>query len=296
MGTWLGFLRDRTSCWGRLCVRPLCPPHSGCWPCSSLCSASLLLDRALTLPFLETRTACGGGAQAGDRPGPPRNKGEIPRIPGTCSADTETLGSRIPRGWGDGRWAGTGGRHSDHAPASFPIDASRMRDQSPEEAPEQGPGLELPFVKRLLSSYSSLPRSQAPISGNRAWGWGALRVFLSPCAGRGWAPCSGGVSGTVTQQWVRAQGFPWLTHSPRPACASAQAGAVCEGVAHSEGVPGTRGAGAEQPRAAGGRFAHGALRPPRTPAPSFLPYPSTSPSSTGLPLSNTRGALRPQGS
>ena len=61
VGTWLGFLRDRTSCWGRLCVCPLCPPHSGCWPCSSLCSASLLLDRALTLPFLETRTACGGG-------------------------------------------------------------------------------------------------------------------------------------------------------------------------------------------------------------------------------------------
>ena len=29
-------------------------------------------------------------------------------------------------------------------------------------------------------------------------------MFLSPCAGRGWAPCSGGVSGTVTQRWVRA--------------------------------------------------------------------------------------------
>lgn len=124
--------------------------------------------------------------------------------------------------------------------------------------------------KAFLSSHSSLPRSQAPISGNRAWGWGAFGVFLSPCAGRGWAPCSGGVSGTVTQRWVRALGFPWLTHSPRPACASAQAGAIREGVAHSEGVPGTRGAGAEGPRAAGGRFAHGVLRPPQTPAPSCL--------------------------
>lgn len=76
-------------------------------------------------------------------------------------------------------------------------------------------------------------------------------MFLSPCAGRGWAPCSGGVSGSVTQRWVRVLGFPWLTHSPRPACASAQAGAIREGVAHSEGVPGTRGAGAEGPRAAG---------------------------------------------
>lgn len=84
-------------------------------------------------------------------------------------------------------------------------------------------------------------------------------------------PRSGGVSGTVTQQWVRALGFPWLTHSPQPACASAQAGAICEGVALSEGVPGTRGAGAEGPRAAGGTFAHGVLRSPQTPSPSCLP-------------------------
>ena len=56
VGTWLGFLRDRTSCWEQaLCLSSL------------LCSASFFLDRALTLPFLETRTACGGGAQAGDR-------------------------------------------------------------------------------------------------------------------------------------------------------------------------------------------------------------------------------------
>lgn len=100
----------------------------------------------------------------------------------------------------------------------------------------------------FLSSLSSLPRSQAPISGNRAWGWEPLGVFLSPCAGEGWVPRSGGVSGTVTQQWVRALGFPWLALTrPQPACASAQAGAICEGVALSEGVPGTRGAGAEGP-------------------------------------------------
>lgn len=70
-------------------------------------------------------------------------------------------------------------------------------------------------------------------------------------------------------------GIP-LADSPQPACASAQAGAICEGVALSEGVPGTRGAGAKGPQAAGGRFAHGVLRSPQTPAPSCLP-PTPSP-------------------
>lgn len=63
-------------------------------------------------------------------------------------------------------------------------------------------------------------------------------MFLKPSAGRGWAPHSVGVSGTVTQRWVLVLGFPWLTH---PAgCASAGAGVVCEGVwvetaTHTEG-------------------------------------------------------------
>lgn len=62
-------------------------------------------------------------------------------------------------------------------------------------------------------------------------------------------------------------GFPWLTHSPRPGCASAQAGAVCEGVwvaraAHTKGVPGTGGVGA------GGRGQF----PPRSPQASLLPH------------------------
>ena len=67
-----------------------------------------------------------------------------------------------------------------------------MKDQSPEEAAEQGPGLELPLVKRLLSGYSSLPHSQAPISGNgmgvgspwgvpRALRWEGLGALLRRC-------------------------------------------------------------------------------------------------------------------
>ena len=157
---------------------PLWPPCSGCWPCSSLCSASFFLDRALTLPFLETRTACDGGAQAGDRPGPPRDEGEILRIPGTRSGDTETPGSRIPRGWGDGLWAGTGSGCGDPAPASFLTDAPRMSDQSPEEAAEHGPGPELP---QSFSEQSLLPAPQ-PGSHLREQGLGVGSPWGVPLA------------------------------------------------------------------------------------------------------------------
>lgn len=72
------------------------------------------------------------------------------------------------------------------------------------------------------------PRRQAPLSGNRKWGWGSPGVPLAPSTGRGWAPHSVGVGRTVTRCGRPAGISP--ADSPRPGCAAAQAGVTRGGV------------------------------------------------------------------
>ena len=55
----------------------------------------------------------------------------------------------MPSGWGDRHGAGAGSGLGDRAPTPFLTAASSIRDQSPEEAPGQGPGPEPSLVGPL---------------------------------------------------------------------------------------------------------------------------------------------------